>query len=128
MKRLKQYGLVYVATPYTKYPLGLYAAFRDACAVAARLIEAGVRAYSPIAASHSIAVHGGLSLTDHSLWLPYNEGFMQRCDALVIALMEGWDQSYGITHEILWFRSHRKSVFSIDPKTYEVVERQKDVA
>lgn len=103
MNRLQQFPIVYLATPYTKYLPGIDAAFRDAAALAARLLKLGVRVYSPIAHCHPMAQFGGIDPKDHSIWLPYQEVMMAKADVLLVAQLEGWRESHGIDHEIKFF-------------------------
>src|SRR5436309_1862842 len=60
--------LYYLATPYSKYPRGLTAAFEDAANLAARLLQVGFRVYSPIAHTHPLAVYGKIDPLDHAIW------------------------------------------------------------
>lgn len=103
-------GYWYLATPYSKYPEGIEAAFRDACKVSARLIEAGVRVFSPIAHSHPIAVHGNLNPLDHDMWLPVDAPMMRGAYGLLVAKLPTWESSYGISVEIDAFRQANKPV------------------
>ena len=117
MIRLGQYELVYLGTPYSKYPAGIDAAFRDAAALTAKLIIKGVNVYSPIAHTHPIAVYGGIDPLDHEFWLAFDAAMMAKSDALVVAMLAGWEFSYGLQHEIRVFRSAAKPVFRLDPTT-----------
>lgn len=114
--------LVYMATPYTKYKDGIECAFKDASALAARLLVRGVKVYSPIAHTHPLAVYGGLDPLDHKIWLPFDEAMMRACAALVVAQMDGWRESYGVLHEIKFFAEQRKPVFYLDTVTLRVAD------
>lgn len=116
--------LAYLATPYKKYPGGMDIAFIDAARIAARLLVSGVNVYSPITHSHSLSVYGGLAGGDHKFWLPYDELMMARCDALIVAHMEGWQESKGIAHEVEFFKRVGKSIFDLpDVTTCTLVRR-----
>lgn len=115
-----RYGLVYLATPYSKYPAGLEAAFVDAAKLTARLLRVGVKVYSPIAHTHPIAVHGNLDALDHSIWLPFDEAIMAKSDAMLVAKMDGWDKSIGIKHEIGVFGAAEKPIYYLDVETLAV--------
>lgn len=119
---LAQYRLCYLATPYSKYEKGLYQAFEDACRISARLLTRGVKVYSPIAHTHPIAMHGGLDPLDHKIWLPFDEAMMRVADALVVAQMDGWRESYGVRHEITYFASECRPIVYLDPDTLNVSE------
>ncbi len=105
----------YLATPYSKYPGGLDAAFELACVNAALLIREGVRTYSPIAHTHPIAKHGGIDPYDHSIWLPADEPFMRKACGLIVLRAESWEDSYGIKVEIAEFQKDGKPIIYMDP-------------
>lgn len=118
---LRSYPLVYLATPYTKHRDGIGAAFIDAAKCAAKLVKEHVKVYSPIAHTHPIAIFGGMDPRDHALWLPFDETMMNLSAALVVATMDGWRESYGVNHEIVFFEKARKPIFLLDPHLLDVV-------
>lgn len=122
---LRRFDLIYVGTPYSKYPAGIEAAFRDACKLTARLLQEGLKVYSPIAHTHPIAIHGGIDPFDYAVWLPFDGAIMAKSDAMLIAKMEGWDASKGIDHEIEQFELARKHIYAIDPVTLEVARYER---
>jgi hypothetical protein len=103
-------GFLYLATPYSRYPAGMEQAFQDAAIATAWLLRRGVHAFCPITHSHPIAVYGGLSLTDHAIWLPADRPMMDAARGIVVCQMPTWDQSFGIQHEIEVFQAARKPV------------------
>lgn len=115
-------GLTYLASPYSRY-VSLHAACRDASIVAARLIKSGYRVFSPIAHSHTIAMHGGLGPMDHAFWLNFDLSFMRVCDSLMIAMLDGWKQSVGVAMEIEYFEKAGKPIFYVNPNTLKVVTK-----
>jgi hypothetical protein len=117
-------ALWYLATPYTNYEAGIEAAFRDAAVLASRLLRAGYRVYSPIVHTHPLAIHGGLDPLDHSIWLPFDEAMMERCDRLIVAHMKGWQASRGIAHEIEFFERAGKPIWDLDPVTLQLAKRR----
>lgn len=108
---LTRHKLVYLGSPYTKYRTGLDAAFRDVAAIAAQMLHEGVRVYSPIAHTHPIAIHGNLDPRNHDIWLPFDQAMMDAADAMCIADMDGWRESYGVQYEIDYFRRQGKPVY-----------------
>ena len=116
-------SLHYLATPYSKYPAGIEAAFADAAALAAALMVAGVNCYSPIAHTHPLAIHGKLDPLDHSIWLPFDEVMMAKADTLIVAHMEGWEFSYGMAHEVEVFTRAGKPIFDLWPETMKMARR-----
>ena len=116
--------LFYLATPYSKYKGGnLGQAFRDAAELAGKLLKAGYKVYSPICHTHPIAEYGELDPLDHSIWLPFDEAMMRACDALMVAHMDGWEESFGIAHEIEFFEASGKPVYDLDPVSCKITLR-----
>lgn len=119
--------LYYLATPYTKYMNGdIEAAFVAACKLTADLLSAGNAIYSPIAHTHPVAIHSGLDPLDHSIWLPFDEAMMAAADALLVAQMPGWRESFGIAHEIEFFTKARKPVLYLDIATMKIAPTPND--
>jgi nucleoside 2-deoxyribosyltransferase len=120
LERLREFDLIYLATPYSKYPTGIEQAFIDAAALAACLLTHGVRCYSPIAHTHPIAIYGNIDPRDHTIWMQVDKVMMRKCDALVIAQMESWEISKGIGYEINYFLEAEKPIFYVDPTSLAV--------
>lgn len=115
-----KFDLVYLASPYSKYPSGPEDAFKRISKLAGRLLRLGVNVYSPIAHTHPIAVHGSLDPLDHSIWLPFDAAIMGKSDAMLVAKMDGWQESKGIGHEIDVFTKAGKPIYYLDIETLEV--------
>ena len=121
MIELQKFELCYLATPYKKYPRGPEMAFIDAVRLAARLMQSGVHVYSPIAHGHPLSVHGGITPHDLSVWNLWNFKMARRMDALIVAMMDGWDRSEGIADEIHVFKADSKPIFYLDPNSMVTV-------
>lgn len=117
---LTGYDLLYVGSPYTKYPAGIEAAFATVCSLMGKLLARGLKAYSPIALTHPIAIHGRIDPLDHQFWLAYDAAMMAKSDAMIVAMMDGWEMSYGVRHEIETFQAANKPVFFLNPKSLSV--------
>lgn len=117
---LRLYSLVYLATPYSKYPPGIEVAFRDAASLAGQLLQAGVKVYSPICHGHPISLYANIDPYDHDVWLPFDQAMMHAAQALVVAEMIGWQVSKGIAYEMEFFQKAGKPFYFIDPNTLEV--------
>ncbi|NIA67764.1 DUF1937 family protein [Pelagibius litoralis] len=107
-------GYHYLATPYSKYPHGLEAAFQEASKAAALLVRAGVKVFSPIAHTHPVAVHGLIDPLDHDVWLPADKPLMDSATGLIVVKMETWEDSYGISVEIQEFKAAGKPISYMD--------------
>jgi len=117
-------ALCYLATPYSRYFDGdLERAFVDASKLAAKLLLAGVKVYSPIAHTHPLAIHGNLDPLDHSIWLPFDEAMMDAAHILIVAHMDGWQESKGVAHEIEFFEKRGKPIYDLDPVTMTMAKR-----
>ncbi|MDB5584864.1 MAG: hypothetical protein JWR80_10040 [Bradyrhizobium sp.] len=110
---LKKFDLIYVATPYSKYVGGIETAFIDACKLTARMMQLGLKVYSPIAHTHPLAIHGGLDPLDHTIWLPFDAAMIAKSDAMIVAQMDGWQTSEGIKHEVHAFKDAGKPIFYV---------------
>lgn len=104
----------YLATPYSLYPFGQEAAWREACRIAGKLIKLGICVYSPIAETHPIAVEAGIDLFDESLWVEMDKPKLDASCGLIVAKMDGWEDSKGVAHEIAETRRANKPVFFLD--------------
>lgn len=126
MSELQRATLCYLASPYSKFRGGdIEAAFIEASKIAAKLLLAGIKIYSPIAHTHPIAVHGGLDPLDLSIWLPFDEAMMSAASILIVAHMDGWDASKGVAHEIKFFETRGKPIYDLDPVTMVMARRQR---
>lgn len=115
--------LAYLASPYTK--LNLTSAWSGAAEIAGRLLRSGLCVFSPIVHGHAISIHcPQIDRLNHKFWMPICEAFMERCDTLIVAHMEGWQESKGIAHEVEFFERARKPIFDLpDISTVNMVRR-----
>jgi len=121
MNRLKEFELCYLATPYSRHPADIHDAFVAAASLAAWLMQRGVKVFSPIAHAHPIAMYGDIDPLDHTIWLPFDESMLKKSDALVVAMMESWEISKGIAHEIDHFIIAEKPIFYLEPCDLTIV-------
>ena len=109
-KAAKDGGFWYLASPYTKYPHGIKKAFEHACQAAAYLEKNGVPVYCPIAYTHSIALHGKLDPCVHDRWLSLDKRFAKHAVGVIVTMMDGWEESFGVNQEIGWFKDSGRPV------------------
>jgi hypothetical protein len=109
--------LWYLATPYSKFPGGLEAAFDLACRQSAILIQARVPVFSPIAHTHPIAIIANMDPLDHTIWLPCDAPLMNAATGIIMLRAESWEQSYGMRVERETFEAAGKPVVWMDPDT-----------
>ena len=89
----------YLATPYSKYPSGIEAAFRLAVEARGFLLKHGIPTFSPIIHSHPVAVQCDLDPLDHTIWLPSEAPIMMVACGLIMLMAEGWRESVGMKYE-----------------------------
>ena len=107
-------GFWYLATPYSKHPRGRGEAFGEACRETARLLEAGVFTFSPIAHTHPIAELCELP-TGFDFWEQLDRVMIDRSAGLIVCELESWAQSEGLTREIEYARAIGKPVIHMMP-------------
>jgi hypothetical protein len=113
----------YLATPYTRYPHGIERACADAAALAGRLLKAGVTVYCPVAHGHTISQHSGIDPLDLTIWLPFNDAMLDAASSLIVAEMDGWQESQGVKYEIDKFEKAGKPIFMLSPETLSMRRR-----
>jgi hypothetical protein len=100
----------YLATPFSKNPLGIDAAYRMACIARGYLVRAGIPCFSPIVHSYPVAFVCNIDPSSHDIWLPAERPILEAAFGLIVYGAEGWDQSYGIGEEIKAFVKDNKPI------------------
>ncbi len=101
--------MIYPASPYSHPdPAVREQRFRAACRLAAAFLRAGMLVFSPIAHSHPL-VEFGLP-TDWRFWERYDRAHLERCDEVVVLMLDGWKESAGVQAEIRFARELGKPV------------------
>ena len=107
-------GLGYLAAPYThKLAAVVEQRMMDLCKADAALMKRGVFTASPLL-KHYIVTHETLP-TDFEYWQEYSVELMQRCDFLLVLMLDGWDQSRGVLAEIRDAERLGMPVYYIEP-------------
>lgn len=112
--------LAYLASPYSHAdPEVMEARFDAVCREAARLMFGGAHVYSPIAHTHPIAMRGNLP-TDWTYWEGYDHVMISASDELWVLMLDGWQESKGVTAEIKIAADLGKPVLYIRPGASDV--------
>jgi hypothetical protein len=120
--RLKRYGLLYLATPYTRHNLGKDTAYLEASTILARLLmDEGLPCYCPITHWHDASTTQHMISVKDEDWLAINRPIMNVCGAMIVPDFDDWETSRGIAEEIVEFRENRKPVYLIDQVTLNVI-------
>jgi hypothetical protein len=108
-------GYWYLASPYSKYPGGIEAAFAEISRVTARLTQRGIRVYAPIVHGHPQSQYGGIDPFDHAVWMAIDAPWVRDAHGLIVCKMDTWDKSCGIGEEIKEFTAAGKPVVYLEP-------------
>ena len=112
--------LIYLATPYSHPDWEVKKQrYKEACVMAAKLMENGNLVFCPIAHSHPIETYGMPELKSGDWWLRQDFAILEHCDELVIYMMPGWDVSYGVNKEIEFARNKGIPIVYIKDKELE---------
>ncbi len=108
--------LTYLASPYSHAdPLVIEQRYQAVCQAAAKLMEHGP-VFSPVAHSHHIADHMRPCLRlDHDFWLTQDFAVLERCSRMVVLMLPGWTESYGVREETRFARIHHIPVEYMPP-------------
>lgn len=106
--------MIYLASPYSHPEVGVREQrFRDACRAAAMLLASGLTVFSPIVHGHPLVWHG--LPTDWPFWERIDRDHLERCDEVVVLMLDGWRESVGVAAEIRIARELGKPVRSLAP-------------
>lgn len=109
-------GYYYLASPYTKYPAGPEQAFVDICKIAAKLMDADVQIFCPIAHTHPIAQFTTHDPLDSEFWLGTDHELMKAAKTgLIVVQMESWEHSSGVLAEIKFFSEIGRPIWYLFP-------------
>lgn len=126
--------LIYLASPYlwrerkpegwtdgtwdTHCHIMQHQRYERAIDATAYLMKKGLCVYSPIVATHPVAVKHTLPLGSE-YWMQFDEIILNKCDEIVVLTLPGWDTSPGVQREIEIMRQLGKNVTYLDPKEIE---------
>lgn len=100
--------MIYVASPYShENPSVCFRRYIAALEYADRLIKAGHPTFSPIAYGYFFEQFCGANGNFES-WIGFNDTMILRCDVVHVLMLEGWDRSRGVRHEIEF--AHRNGI------------------
>jgi len=93
--------MIYIASPYTADPELMGERAAKARAFVAYLARTGSHPYSPIVHFHSVAVAHRLP-HEFEFWRDINFNMIKRADQLFVLRLKGWEESKGVTAEIIY--------------------------
>ena len=105
-------GFLYIATPYTNYPLGISAAHSLALKAQTAFVRAGIPVFVPIVHTHSVGCWEPLPA---DTWLKQDFAVLKHAKALVVIKADGWAESEGVNQEIMFAKDNRIPVLYLSP-------------
>jgi hypothetical protein len=110
--------MLYLCSPYSDPdPAVREQRFQAACAFTAGLLREGHHVYSPVVHCHPL-VRYGLS-ADWSFWERFDREHLERCDEVVVLMLDGWRESIGLQAELSHAGVLGKPVRYVEPETLE---------
>jgi len=104
MKKFSNTPIIYLANPYThKSKKVMRERYLKVDKAAAHLFKLGVMTYPPIALNARWTKYEDFG---HSweAWEAYDKNFLERCDGLLVLMLDGWEKSVGVQSEIDYAR------------------------
>src|SRR5688572_30741405 len=105
--------MIYLASPYSHSdPTIREQRFHAACAATAALMREGHVVFSPVCHSHPLTARGLPG--DWAFWQAQDLAHLERCDDLLVLMLDGWEQSAGVQAELrqagvlgkpVWYRA-----------------------
>jgi len=109
--------MIYLAAPYTHPdPEIVNWRMENFCRVDAQLCLQGLITVSPLS-KHFLKDHTDIPLT-WEFWKTYSEKLMEKCDALYVIIMPGWDVSEGVLAEIELAKKMSKEIKYLDYRDF----------
>ena len=110
--------MIYLASPYSHPDPGVREQrYRAACHATAALLQADLIVFSPIAHSHALVEYG--LPTDWAFWERFDRAHLERCDLLLVLMLEGWKTSVGVQAEIRIAREMGKPVRYLEAESLQ---------
>lgn len=102
--------MIYLATPYTHDDKAVREQrYREAVATSFKLTVNGHNIFSPIIMTHDMGVTFGLPY-QYEFWEKWCHDFISSSNLFLVACMDGWEGSGGVSRESSYARSINKPV------------------
>jgi len=104
MKKFSKTPLLYFANPFThKSKKVMKERYVKIDRAAARLWKLGVQTYPPIALNARWNQYEEFNHT-WDAWEDFDKNLLERCDGLLVLMLDGWEKSVGVNSEIEYAR------------------------
>lgn len=112
--------LYYLASPYSHPdPYIKHLRYEQINKIAVLLIERGLLLIEPIASCHDKSLKYKLP-TGYEYWKTRDRALIKKSDGVIVAMMDGWKESIGVTDEVEYATSLDKPILFLNPTTLEV--------
>lgn len=92
--------LIFISSPYSHPSIRIRNSnYRKVAKLAASLSSIGIHAISPIVYGHNLVQFKDMPV-DWEFWKSFCLAFLDRCTAVLVYKMKGWDVSRGVSEEI----------------------------
>ena len=106
--------MIYLASPYSHPdPITREVRFQQAAKQASEMMLAGEQVFCPISHTHPIAQYGLPHGWD--FWEQFDRWYIERCDSMAVLMLDGWQDSKGVTAEIAIAVQLGKPIWYINP-------------
>ena len=113
--------MIYLASPYS-YPDAAVCEqrFAAACRATTALLQAGHVVFSPVVHSHPLVAYGLPG--DWAFWERVDREHLERCDDVVVLMLDDWRESVVVPAEIRMAAAFGKPVHYMDPAVLTMSE------
>jgi hypothetical protein len=111
---------IYLASPYSKQS-DLFVAYEKTKAVTELCIDAGFYVFSPIVYCHHMNRLG----TTYTFWEGFCKSLIMWSDIFIVHQLDGWEDSVGVSDEMLFCNDISKPIGFLSDNDYEVPIRQR---
>lgn len=81
----------------------------------AELMSQGMHIFSPLNHSHDMATRFLSDWTQFKYWREYDLSMLERCDAMIVYKLQGWNKSIEIRTEREFAQRRGKPLFFLEP-------------
>ncbi len=107
--------MIFISSPYSHKDKKIeHERYVETCKYAAWLFSLNEKAISPVIIGHPLLQHEKLP-GDFTFWKNYSFDLLNNCQQLHVLELDGWEESVGIQHEIIYAQSKEIEVVYIRP-------------
>lgn len=111
--------MIYLAAPYRHdNPAIMARRLNETRDVTERMIRAGLRVFSPLVYSNAMQIE------PPDTWYEFDLDILAKCDEVVILMLPGWKDSYGVALEIERAQELGKQIVNLYPNLVQDLIRR----